>query len=184
MWSGELGNPFEDFSSATQKKLAANPRLNVKVLRQSEYYAAQSKIVSDLIHKLGTVIGGLMAVGAIFGALNTMYTAVAARRREIATLRALGFGGAPVVISVLIESLALAAMGGAFGAIIAYFAFDGIQSATLNWNSMSQVAFAFAVTPDLLARGIGWALAIGLIGGLLPAIRAARLPVARALQDY
>ena len=167
-----------------KEELAANPRLNVKVLRQSEYYAAQSKIVSDLIHKLGTVIGGLMAVGAIFGALNTMYTAVAARRREIATLRALGFGGAPVVISVLIESLALAAMGGAFGAIIAYFAFDGIQSATLNWNSMSQVAFAFAVTPDLLARGIGWALAIGLIGGLLPAIRAARLPVARALQDY
>jgi len=163
--------------------LSANPRLNVKVLRQSDYYAAQSTIVSNLIHKLGTVIAGLMAVGAVFGALNTMYTAVAARRREIATLRALGFGGAPVVISVLIESLLLAGVGGVIGAAVAYYCFDGLRAATLNWNSLSQVAFAFAVTPGLLVQGIGWALAIGLIGGLFPAVRAARLPIARALQE-
>ena len=124
-----------------------------------------------------------MAVGAVFGALNTMYTAVAARTREIATLRALGFGSSPVVVSILLESLLLALLGGMLGSAIAYWVFDGFRAATMNWQSFSQVAFAFRVTPSLLIQGILCATLIGLIGGLLPALRAARLPVARALRE-
>jgi putative ABC transport system permease protein len=170
---------FETF----QENLARNPRLNVKVLRQSEYYAEQSRLVSNLINTVGILIASVMALGAVFGALNTMYTAVSARTREIATLRALGFRGILVALSVLIESLGLATAGGTLGAVVAYFAFDGFRTATLNFQSMSQVAFAFAVTPELLVQGIVWALLIGLIGGLSPALRAARLPIARALHE-
>ena len=122
-------------------------------------------------------------MGAVFGALNTMYTAVSARSREIATLRALGFGSSPIVISVLLESLVLAVLGGIVGAGAAYFVFDGFQAATMNWQSFSQVAFAFDVTPELLVRGIVYAAFIGFIGGLFPAVRAARLPVATALRE-
>jgi len=124
-----------------------------------------------------------MAVGAIFGALNTMYSSVSARTREIATLRALGFGRGAVVVSVMLESIALALAGGASGAGVAYLVFNGFRAATMNWQSFSQVTFAFAVTPQLLAQGIIWATLIGLIGGLLPAIRAARQPVAVALRE-
>ena len=124
-----------------------------------------------------------MAAGAVFGALNTMYSAVAARTREIATLRALGFGRGAVVIAVMFESLVLALVGGAVGAGLAYVAFDNFRAATMNWQSFSQVTFAFAVTPRLLVQGVIWATAIGLIGGLLPAIRAARLPIAAALRE-
>ena len=124
-----------------------------------------------------------MGFGAVFGALNTMYSAVSARTREIATLRALGFRSAPVVASVLAESLVLSLVGGVLGAIAAYFGFDGFQAATLNWQSFSQVAFKFAVTPKLLVVGIAYAVIMGLIGGLFPAIRAARLPVTAALRE-
>ena len=124
----------------------------------------------------------MMALGALFGALNTMYNAVAARTREIATLRALGFGAGPVILSVLFESLALAAIGGTLGAVAAYFAFDGFKAATINWQTFSQIAFAFAVTPQLLVSAILLAIGIGLIGGLFPAIRAVRLPIAAALR--
>ena len=120
---------------------------------------------------------------AVFAALNTMYSSVSARTREIATLRALGFGSGAVVVSVMIESLALALVGGVTGALVAYFAFNGIEAATMNWQSFSQVTFAFAVTPDLLAQGIVWAVLIGLIGGLFPAIQGARLPIAMALRE-
>jgi putative ABC transport system permease protein len=140
-------------------------------------------MVYNLITGLGTLVALLMALGAVFGALNTMYTAVAARTREIATLRALGFGGGPIVISVLAESLCLAFIGGAIGGAIAYFGFDGFRAATINWQSFSQVAFAFAVTPGLLIQGIVCAALIGLLGGLAPAIRAARLPIAAALRE-
>jgi putative ABC transport system permease protein len=112
-----------------------------------------------------------------------MYTAVASRSREIATLRALGFNTLSVVVSVLVESLVLGAIGGVIGAIGAYLAFDGFQTSTMNFQSFSQVAFAFRVTPQLFATGLAYALAIGLIGGLLPAIRAARLPISRALRE-
>jgi putative ABC transport system permease protein len=125
----------------------------------------------------------LMAVGAVFGALNTMYSSIAARTREIATLRALGFGAAAVVVSVMLEALLLALAGGLAGALVAYLVFNGFQTATMNWQSFSQVTFAFRVTPQLLIQGITWACVIGLLGGLLPAIRAARLPIAAALRE-
>ena len=170
---------FQEFKDS----LTSNPQLNVKVVRQSEYYAAQSETLTRLITTLGVLIAGLMAVGAVFGALNTMYSAVAARTREIATLRALGFGSGAVVVALMIESLLLALVGGAVGALLAYLAFDNFRAATMNWQSFSQVTFAFAVTPQLLVQGVIWATVIGLLGGLLPAIRAARLPIAAALRE-
>lgn len=174
--SEDAFQPFKD-------RLTTDPRLNVKVVRQTDYYSEQSTAVTSLITGLGTLIAGLMGIGAVFGALNTMYSAVSSRTREIATLRALGFGSAPVVISVLAEALVLALIGGAIGAGLAYFAFDGFRTATMNWQSFSQVAFAFDVTPGLLVQGIVYAALIGLVGGLLPAIRAVRLPVATALRE-
>jgi putative ABC transport system permease protein len=125
----------------------------------------------------------MMALGALFSALNTMYSAVAARTREIATLRALGFGAGPVIVSVLAESLALALAGGLIGGAGAYLAFDGMGAATMNFQTFSQVAFAFAVTPTLLLTAILLAAGIGLVGGFFPAIRAARMPIAAALRE-
>ncbi len=170
---------FLQFSNA----LATDPRLNVRAVRQTDYYAEQSTMLTTLITSLGFLIAALMAVGAFFGALNTMYSAVAARTREIATLRALGFGRAAVVMSVMLESLLLALIGGAIGAGVAYAAFNGFHAATVNWQSFSQVTFAFEVTPELLTQGVLWAVLIGLVGGLFPAIRAARLPIAAALRE-
>jgi putative ABC transport system permease protein len=177
----KLASPasFQQFKDG----LTSDPRLNVKVMRQTEYYAEQSTAVTRLVTTLGVLIASLMAIGAVFGALNTMYNAVAARTREIATLRALGFGSGSVVVSVLLESLFLALLGGTIGATLAYAAFNGFQTATMNFQSFSQVTFAFRVTPELLVRGIIWATAIGLIGGLFPALRAARLPIAAALRE-
>jgi putative ABC transport system permease protein len=164
--------------------LESNPQTkNVTVRRESDYYAKQGETMSRLINTLGFGVATLMAVGAVFGAILTMYTAVASRSREIATLRALGFNTLSVVVSVLVESLVLGAIGGVIGAIGAYLAFDGFQTSTMNFQSFSQVAFAFRVTPQLFATGLAYALAIGLIGGLLPAIRAARLPISRALRE-
>ncbi|HWW01184.1 MAG TPA: FtsX-like permease family protein [Candidatus Acidoferrum sp.] len=170
---------FQPFKDA----LTTDPRLNVQVMRQTEYYAEQSSLLTTLITILGRLIATLMAVGAIFGALNTMYNSVSARTREIATLRALGFGRGAVVVSVMLESLAVALLGGVLGAAVAYLACNGFHTSTVNWQSFSQVTFAFAVTPQLLVQGIIWATCIGLIGGLLPAIRAARLPIAAALRE-
>jgi len=170
---------FDQFKDA----LTTDPRLNVKVVRQAEFYAEQSRVLYNLVNGLGTLIATLMGIGAVFGALNTMYTTVAARTREIATLRALGFGSGPVVLSVIIESLLLALVGGTAGGTLAYVLFDGFQASTMNWQSFSQVAFAFRVSPELLGRGILYAVLIGMVGGLLPAIRAARLPVATALRE-
>ena len=163
--------------------LTSDPRLNVKAMREADYYAAQSSTVTNLITGLGTLIAVIMGLGAIFGALNTMYTAVSARTREIATLRALGFRSGPVVISILSESLLLALAGGLIGAGLAWLAFDGYRAATLNWASFSAITFAFDVNLKLLVQGIIFAMVIGLIGGLLPAIRAARQPVAHALRE-
>ena len=170
---------FDRFKDA----LTTDPRLDILVRRETDYYAGQSEGLTTLVYVLGILICPLMVAGAVFGALNTMYSSVATRSREIATLRALGFGSGPVVISVLAESLLLAAVGGGIGAAFAYYAFNGFRAATINWQSFSQVAFAFSVTPTLLMLGTGIALAIGLLGGLLPAIRAARLPVATALRE-
>ncbi|HEY3857194.1 MAG TPA: FtsX-like permease family protein [Verrucomicrobiae bacterium] len=168
---------------AFKDSLTANPQLNVKVSRQSEYYEQQSEAMTRLITSLGFIIAFLMAIGAVFGALNTMYSAVAARTREIGTLRALGFGSGAVVVSLMLESFILALIGGLIGGSLAYFAFNDFHTSTMNFQSFSQVAFAFRVTPQLLTEGMLWAAAIGLVGGLLPAIRAARLPIAVALRE-
>ena len=164
-------------------EITSNPRLNLKVVREDEFYAEQSQLLVRIITGLGTLIAGLMGVGAVFGALNTMYSAVSARTREIATLRALGFGGGPVVISVLLESLALALAGGILGGGLAYLMFNDYHAATMNWSSFSQVAFAFAVTPNLLIQGAIYAAVIGFFGGLFPALRAARMPIAVGLRE-
>jgi putative ABC transport system permease protein len=170
---------FQEFSNS----LTANPQLSVKVARQTDYYAEHSETLTLLITTLGYLIAILMAIGAVFGALNTMYSAVAARTREIATLRALGFGNGAVVMSLMLESLLLALAGGLLGGGLAYLAFNNFHTSTMNWQSFSQITFAFRVTPALLMQGVVWALAIGLVGGLLPAYRAARLPIASALRE-
>ena len=169
--------------SAFRDALTTDRRLNVGVKTEREFLAAQSQALTVLIRGAGMVIGLLMGVGAVFGALNTMYSAVAVRAREIATLRALGFGGAPVVISVLTEALLLALAGGILGGTIAYLAFNGYRASTLNWQSFAQVTFAFAVTPTLLVSGIAYALLLGLIGGLLPAVRAVHQPIVDGLRS-
>jgi putative ABC transport system permease protein len=163
--------------------LTSNPQANVSVRREADYYAAQSVTLTRLIRTVGFAIAALMGVGAVFAAILTMYTAVATRSREIATLRALGFNTVSVLVSVLAESLGLAAMGGVIGGALAYFAFNGYQTSTINFQTFSQVAFAFAVTPALLAQGLAYALIMGLVGGLLPAVRAARLPISSALRE-
>jgi putative ABC transport system permease protein len=168
--------------AAFKEVIARDPRLAISVLREPEYYAAQASVLSTLINVLGYTVAAFMAVGATFGALNCMYSAIASRQVEIATLRAIGFGGAPVVVSVMIEALLLALCGGAAGGALAYVYCDGASLSTLNFNTFSQVVFDFRVTPRLLAQGLLWALGIGLAGGLLPAIRAARLPVTLALR--
>jgi len=150
--------------------------------RQSDYYASRSEQLHLLIRILGYTVAVIMGIGAVFGALNVMYAAVATRTVEIATLRALGFGGLPVVVSVMIESLLLALAGGLVGALGAYLFFNGFTVNTLNFQTFSQVAFAFKVTPELIRQGIVWALVMGLVGGLFPAVRAARLPVVDALR--
>ena len=170
---------FQEFKDS----LTSNPQIKVKAVRQPEFFAEQSTMTTNFITGLGTLIALMMAVGALLGAVNTMYNAVASRGREIATLRALGFGASPVICSVLMESLALALAGGIIGGLGAYLAFDGYGAATMNFQTFSQIAFAFAVTPELLFKAIVLASAIGLIGGLLPAIHAARLPIAAALRE-
>ena len=172
-----------DSFKAFKDALTTDPRLNTEVMRQSDYFADQSTAVTKLITTLGYLIASLMAVGAVFGALNTMYSSVSARTREIATLRALGFGSGAVVVSVMLESIALALLGGAIGAGLSYVAFNGFHTATMNWQSFSQITFALAVTPQLLVQGVIWATLIGAIGGLFPAIRAARQPIAAALRE-
>ncbi len=170
---------FDAFKDA----LTTDLRLNVKVMRQTDYFADQSTMVTKLVTTLGYIVAILMAVGAVFGALNTMYSSVSARTREIATLRALGFGSGAVVVSVMLESIVLALVGGCGGAALAYVLFNGFQAATMNYQTFSQIAFAFAVTPQLLVQGIVWATLIGLLGGFLPALRAARQPIAVALRE-
>ncbi len=170
---------FQDFKDSLTK----NPQLHAKVVREKEYFSEQSEATSGFITVLGTAIAVMMAVGALFGALNTMYNTVASRGREIATLRALGFGALPVVVSVLMESFVLALAGGAVGSALAYLAFDGYGAATMNFQTFSQVAFAFRVTGGLLVRAAVLAAVIGFFGGLFPAIRAARLPIATGLRE-
>ena len=169
---------FDAFKAA----LKSDPRLKVDARTTRDYYGAQSEQLGKVIRIVGLVIAAIMAIGAIFGALNTMYAAINARAREVATLRAIGFGPAPVLVSVLLEAMLLALLGGALGAAIAWVVFHDYAVSTLGAN-FSQVVFRFDVSPALVGTGVRWALAIGLIGGLAPALRAARLPVTTALRE-
>jgi putative ABC transport system permease protein len=175
-----LDDPLE--AEALAEQIRQDPRLDLVLKTEEEFYAGQAESRAALINNFGYSVGVIMAIGAVFAALNTMYTAVSSRTVEIATLRALGFGSLPVVVSVIIESLSLALLGGLLGAAIVYLLFDGYTASTLNNASFSQVAFDFAVTPELLQIGITWAMTLGLVGGLFPAIRAARMPITVALR--
>ena len=166
---------------AFKDSLSANPALAVEVQQEREYYRKQSETMSTIIKVIAYVVGGIMAIGAIFGALNTMYSAVSARLQEIATLRAIGFGSTAMVMSVLAEALLLALIGGVIGALIAWLFFNG-NTVSSSAGGMGQLVFELTVNPQLMILGIVWACAIGLIGGLFPAVRAARLPVATALR--
>ena len=168
---------FEQFKAA----MAADPRLKLDVETTKAYYAKQSGQLNQLLTILGTVIGAIMAIGAVFGALNTMYAAVAGRAREIATMRAIGFRGLPVVVAVMLETMLLALVGGVLGGLLAWLIFNGYSASTMGSN-FSAVVFQFKVTPELLWSGLKWALGIGLVGGLFPALRAARLPITAALR--
>ncbi|MGA2708788.1 MAG: ABC transporter permease [Steroidobacteraceae bacterium] len=167
--------------AAFKDALTTDPRLKVDVQREPEYYAAQSRDLTRTINIVGNSVAIIMAIGAMFGALNSMYTAVAARSVEIATLRAIGFGGLPVLLSVMIEALALSLLGGILGASLAWFIFNGHSVSTLG-AAFAQVVFQLTVTRALIVTGIVWACLIGLLGGFFPALRAARLPVAEALR--
>ena len=169
-----------DGFTAFKAAMDADPRLKLDVSTTREYYGRQSGQLATLINVLGTVIGAIMAVGAVFGALNTMYAAVTTRAREIATMRAIGFRGLPVVVAVMLETMLLALLGGLLGGLLAWSIFNGYSVSTLGSN-FSQVVFQFKVSPELLWNGLKWALGIGLVGGLFPALRAARLPVTAAL---
>ena len=171
----------QDAFAAFKNSLTTNPQLSVAVMREHDYYAKQSQRMSNVLSFIAYVVGGIMAVGALFGALNTMYSAVSVRSREIATLRAIGFGASAVVLSVLIEAMLLSVVGALIGAGLAWIFFNGNVVSTLGSN-FTQVVFRLAVGPSLVVLGIVWACVIGLVGGLFPAIRAARLPVATALR--
>ncbi len=172
----ESEDAFDEFRDA----LTSNPLLSVDVLREVEYYRRQSEGVGDILDVVTTFIAGIMAVGALFAALNTMYAAVSSRAVEIATLRAIGFGPSGVVASVLVEALLLSVAGALLGAAIAWALFSGT---TINMGSVvSSIVFRLEVSGGLVAQCIAWACGVGLLGGLLPAVRAARLPVATAIR--
>jgi len=162
--------------------ITSDPTLNVDVTREVDYYAKQSTTMTTLITVLGGLVAAIMAIGAVFGALNTMYSAVSERGREIATMRAVGFTGSSVVFSFLVEALLIALVGGLLGCI-AVLPLNGLTTSTMNFQTFSNLAFAFKITPGLLAKGVFFALVMGIIGGLLPAIRAAAQPVASALRS-
>jgi len=178
--TARLSDPkaFADF----KKSLESNPQLKVDATTTDEYFSKQSEKVTKVIRVIGITVGVVMAIGAVFGALNTMFAAVSARAREIATLRAIGFPGLPVVVAVMLETMLLAFMGGAIGAALAWLLFDGHAASTMA-GAVGKLSFQLHVTPELMWEGLKWALAIGFIGGLFPAVRAARLPVSAALRE-
>jgi putative ABC transport system permease protein len=177
----KLADPrgFDAFKATLQ----ADPRLKVDVSTTIDYFSKQSEGTSKMIKAIGITVGAIMAIGAIFGALNCMFAAVAARAREIATLRAIGFRGMPVVVAIMLETMLLALLGGLLGGALAWLIFNGYTASTLAAGSVGKLSFEFSVTPALLWSGLKWALAIGFIGGLFPAVRAARLPVTAALRE-
>jgi len=169
--------------AAFKTALEANPQLKVEAATTLDYFGKQSEGMTKVIRAMGLAVGAIMAIGAMFGALNTMFAAVAARAREIATLRAIGFSGLPVVVAVMLETMLLALIGGLIGGVLAWLIFNGYSASTMAGGAVGQLAFQLHVTPELLWTGLKWALAIGFIGGLFPAVRAARLPVTTALRE-
>jgi putative ABC transport system permease protein len=169
---------FDEF----KKSLESNPQLKVDASTTADYFSKQSEKVTQVIRVIGITVGIVMAIGAVFGALNTMFAAVSARAREIATLRAIGFPGVPVVVAVMLETMLLALAGGVIGAAVAWLLFDGFAASTMA-GAVGKLSFQLHVTPGLMWEGLKWALAIGFIGGLFPAVRAARLPVSTALRE-
>jgi putative ABC transport system permease protein len=169
--------------AAFKSSLESNPQLKVDVSTTRDYFAKQSENVTNVLRVIGITVGAIMAIGAMFGALNTMFANVAARAREIATLRAIGFSGLPVVVAVMLETMLLALAGGAIGALVAYLVFNGYDASTMAAGSVGKLSFALRVNLELLWTGLKWALAIGFIGGLFPAVRAARMQVATALRE-
>jgi putative ABC transport system permease protein len=167
---------------AFKDALTADPRLTVQVDREVDYYTKQSRQLTTLITVIGSIVAVVMGIGAVFGALNTMYSAVTERAREIATMRAIGFGAGSVVLSFMIEALCIALVGGLLGCVIV-LPLNGLTTGTMNWQTFSHLAFAFQVTPLLMAWGLGFALVMGLVGGVPPAIHAARMRVAVALRE-
>ncbi|MFC5524597.1 ABC transporter permease [Rhodanobacter ginsengisoli] len=177
----KLANPaaFDAFKAG----LEANPQLKVDVSTTLDYFSKQSEGMSRFLTVIGIVVGAIMAIGAIFGALNCMFAAVAARAREIATLRAIGFRGLPVVVAVMLETMLLALLGGLIGGLLAWLLFNGYSASTLAAGTVGKLSFELRVSAELLWVGLLWALTIGFIGGLFPALRAARLPVTTALRE-
>ena len=171
---GSLG-PFKD-------ALTADPRLSLDITREVEYYDKQSRLLTTLIVVLGSIVAAVMGIGAVFGALNTMYSAVSERSREIATMRAIGFGAGAVIVSFMIEALIISFLGGLLGCL-AVLNLNGYTTGAMNWQTFSHLSFAFQITPVLLALGLAFALLMGLVGGVPPAIRAARRPIAFALRE-
>lgn len=169
---------FDQFKAA----LTSDPRMNVDVMREVDYYAKQSTTMTTLISVLGGLVAAVMAVGAVFGALNTMYSAVAERGREIATMRALGFNSTSVILSFLFEALLISFVGGVLGCLVV-LPLNGLTTNTMNWQTFSNLAFAFKITFDLLIMGVIFALVMGVLGGVLPAVRAAIQPVVVALRE-
>ena len=169
---------FDSFKSAVE----GDPRLYLQPQREQDYYAAQSVAMTTVIRVFGTFVTLILSIGAVFGAMNTMYAAVAYRTREIGTLRALGFSRSRIVTAFLAESIALALVGGVIGCLLA-LPVHGLSTGTTNFSSFSEVAFKFRITPGLLVGGLIFSAVMGAVGGLLPAIRAARIPVARALRE-
>jgi putative ABC transport system permease protein len=173
--SADAFNQFKD-------ALTTDPRMNVDVSREIDYYSKQSRVMTTLITVLGGFVAAIMAIGAVFGALNTMYSAISERGREIATMRAVGFAGSAVVFSFLLEALLIAGIGGLLGCL-AVLPLNGLTTSTMNFQTFSNLAFAFKITPELLIKGVVFALVMGVVGGLLPAMRAAMQPVATALRS-
>jgi putative ABC transport system permease protein len=171
----------EDAFDALKNTVSVDPRLTMSVSREIDYYAKQSEGLTKLIKVLGFLVASVMAVGAIFGAINTMYSAVSTRSVEIATLRALGFRGRHIIISFVTESVLISLIGGLIG-ILLVIPVNHQTASTMNWQTFSQVSFSFLITPAFMVEGLVFAAFMGFIGGLFPAVRAARLPIAPALR--
>ncbi|MCY4656628.1 MAG: ABC transporter permease [Gammaproteobacteria bacterium] len=180
--SGRIRLESIDIIDEFKAKVEDDPRLQLTIIREEDFLSDTAEALNTLIRSFAIVVATIMAIGALFAALNTMYIAVSVRTVEIATLRAIGFGITPVLFSVLLEAVVLAMIGGALGGLVTYVVFNGFTVSTLNPGAFSQIAFDFRVSADILLTGLVWAVVIGMFGGIFPAFRAAELPITVALR--